>query len=271
MMATSCNKVVLITGGGSGIGRTAAIKFAELGHKCAVADIDINAAKDTTKVLSNLEVASLALQVDVRDSESVKAMVRKTVNHFGAIHCAFNNAGVEGSKNKIADADESDFDNVVDTNLKGVWLCMKYEIQQMLKQPLVVDDVDRWKVKPERSRYTGARGVIINTSSTAGFGTMPEFSSYCASKWAVIGLTKTVAKEYAGDGIRINAICPATTDTEMRERFQNQWPEWQEQVDQSYPVGRIASPDEVVEALVWLAGEACPFITGECMKIGGGS
>ena len=138
-------------------------------------------------------------------------------------------------------------------------------------QDLTISNPDKWKDKPDLCRFTGSRGNIVNTSSTAGLGMMPEFSPYCASKWAVIGLTKSVAKEYAKEGIRINAVCPATTDTPMRSRFQEQWPEWQSETDAGYPVGRVAAPEEVAEAVYWLCSDSCPFVTGEYLKVSGGT
>merc|ERR1719397_2139367 len=133
-----------------------------------------------------------------------------------------------------------------------MWLCMKYEITQMMKQDLTINNPDLWKDKPALSRFRGTKGTIVNTSSTAGLGMMPEFTPYCASKWAVIGMTKSAAKEYAKEGIRINAVCPATTDTPMRSRFQKKWPGWQAQMDAEYPVGRVAASMEVAEAVYWL-------------------
>ncbi|XP_078699019.1 A-factor type gamma-butyrolactone 1'-reductase (1S-forming)-like [Branchiostoma floridae x Branchiostoma belcheri] len=260
--------VALVTGGGSGIGRAAAVRFAELGYNCAVADRDWAGATETVNML---KTTGLAVQVDVGDSASVQAMIQTTVEHFGQIDCAFNNAGIEGTaRAKIADYPEYQFDSVVNVNLKGVWLCMKYEIAQMLKQERIVSDPEKWAGKSDLCRFQGQRGSIVNTSSTAGLGLMPEFTPYCASKWAIIGLTKTVAAEYAKEGIRVNAVCPATTDTAMRDRFEAQWPDWQAKTDASYPAGRVAAPEEVAEAVTWLCSDACPFATGEYLKIAGG-
>ena len=139
-----------------------------------------------------------------------------------------------------------------------------------MKQDLVINDPEKWKNKPDLSRFQGTRGNIVNTSSTAGLGGFSEFAPYCASKWAVLGMTQSIAKEYAKDGIRINAVCPATTDTPMRSRFKEQWPEWQSQTDGCYPVGRVATPEEIAEAVYWLCGDTCPFVTGEYLKVAGG-
>ena len=261
-------KVALITGGGNGIGRAAAIKFSQEGFSCAVADIDEKQAQETVSMLPN---PGIAIKVDVTDAEAVENMINKTIIEFGRLDCAFNNAGIEGVRETTDNYPEDIFDRVLNTNLKGMWLCLKYEIGQMMKQELEINNPDKWKDKPDVSRYTGVRGTIVNTSSTAGLGAMPEFAPYCASKWAVIGLTKSVAKEYADKGIRINAVCPATTDTPMRDRFQTQWPEWQSKTDASYPVGRVATSQEVAEAVFWLCDDKCPFVTGEYLKISGGN
>ncbi|XP_078618232.1 2,5-dichloro-2,5-cyclohexadiene-1,4-diol dehydrogenase-like [Branchiostoma floridae x Branchiostoma japonicum] len=259
--------VALVTGGGSGIGRATAVRFAELGYHCAVADIDEASAQETVGML---KTPGLAVQVDVSNTASVQAMVDTTVKQFGRIDCAFNNAGIEGVREKIVDYPEDVYDTVMNVNLKGMWLCVKYEVAQMLKQERVVSNPAKWAGKPDLCRFQGQRGSIVNSSSIAGLDSMPEFTPYCASKWGIIGLTKTVAQEYAKDGIRVNAVCPGTTDTAMRGRFETQWPEWQVKMDASYPVGRVAAPEEVAEAVVWLCSDACPFTTGEYLNIAGG-
>jgi len=260
--------IALITGGGSGIGRATAIKFSEIGYLCAVADINFSSAQETVALLKTS--GNIAIQVDVGNSESVQAMISKTVDQFGNINVAFNNAGVEGKKSCLADYPEEVFDTVINVNLKGVWLCMKYEIAQMMKQEPIIIDQSKWTNTPDFCKFRGSRGSIVNTSSTAGLGGMPEFSPYCISKWGILGLTKSAAQEYGKYAIRINAICPATTNTSMRDRFQQSWPDWQSATDASYPVGRVATPEEVAESVCWLAGQSCPFISGEHIKIGGG-
>ncbi|XP_066931215.1 2,5-dichloro-2,5-cyclohexadiene-1,4-diol dehydrogenase-like [Clytia hemisphaerica] len=261
------NRVALITGGGSGIGRSAAIKFADNGFHVVVADVNLNAAKETVLLL---KTEGLALEVDVSNEVSVKKMMDAIIQKFEFLDVAFNNAGVEGLRLNIDEYPTEMFNKVIDVNLKGIWLCMKYELKQMLKQDLIIADPSKWRNKADFSKYKGSRGSIINTSSTAGFTGMPEFSPYCASKWGIIGLTQTAAKEYAANGIRVNAVCPATTNTTMRDRFKNQWPDWQTATDARYPVGRICTPEEVAEAVFWLASDACPFATGEYLKLSGG-
>jgi len=269
-MATNTRKpVALVTGGGSGIGRATAVRFAELGYSCVVADIDEQSAKET---LGMLQTPGIAVQVDVTMATSVEAMVTAAVQRFGRIDCAFNGAGTEGSYAKIADHPEEEFDRVMGVNAKGVWLCLKYEIAQMLQQEPVVSDPARWADKPDVCRFRGVRGSIVNASSRSGLGPMPYSSAYCASKWAILGITETAAVEYAKDGIRVNAICPAATATPMLDRFKEKLPPdlRGSTGPEFHPVGRIAAPEEIAEAVCWLCSDACPFTTGEHLKIAGG-
>ena len=185
------HRIVLITGGGSGIGRATAFKFSEEGYRCAISDINKENAEETVRQLKN---EGISIEVDVTDAKSVEDMILTTVQTYGRIDCAFNNAGIEGVREKTDNYPEEAFDRVINTNLKGMWLCLKYEIRQMMKQELTVSNPDKWKNKSDLSRFQGARGHIVNTSSTAGLGMMPEFTPYCASKWAVIGMTKSIAK-----------------------------------------------------------------------------
>ncbi|KAI8506902.1 hypothetical protein Bbelb_153410 [Branchiostoma belcheri] len=269
-MATDIRKrVALVTGGGSGIGRATAIRFAELGYSCVVADINEPSAKET---LGMLQTPGLAVQVDVTMATSVEAMVTAAVQHFGQIDCAFNCAGIEATPAKTADQQEDEFDRVMAVNAKGVWLCLKYEIAQMLKQEPVVNDPAKWADKPDVCRFRGARGSIVNASSMAGLGPLAYTSPYCASKFAVLGLTKTAAVEYAKDGIRVNAVCPGLVATPLADRvWEMSPPDFRAMQDPKiFPVGRFAAPEEVAEAVCWLCSDACPFTTGEHLKIAGG-
>eukprot|EP00058_Branchiostoma_floridae_P013623 XP_002599111.1 hypothetical protein BRAFLDRAFT_81775 [Branchiostoma floridae] len=190
---------------------------------------------------------------------------------FGRIDCAFNGAGIEGTPARIADHQEEEYDRVMGVNAKGVWLCLKYEIAQMLQQEPVVSDPARWADKPDVCRFRGQRGSIVNDSSRSGLGPMPYSSAYCASKWAILGITETAAAEYAKDGIRVNAVCPALTATSMLSRLKEKLPaDFMEKLDAMSPVGRVAAPQEVAEAVCWLCSDACPFTTGEHLKIAGG-
>ncbi|XP_019620825.1 PREDICTED: uncharacterized protein LOC109467322 [Branchiostoma belcheri] len=269
-MATDTRKrVALVTGGGSGIGRATAVRFAELGYSCVVADIDEPSAKET---LGMLQTPGLAVQVDVTMATSVEAMVTAAVQHLGRIDCAFNCAGIESAPAKTADQQEDEFDRVMGVNAKGVWLCLKYEIAQMLQQEPVVSDPAKWADKPDVCRFRGARGSIVNASSLAGLVPLAYTSPYCASKFAVLGLTKTAAVEYAKDGIRVNAVCPGPVATPMADRvLELSPPDLRAKQDPKlFPVGRFAAPEEVAEAVCWLCSDACPFTTGEHLKISGG-
>ncbi|KAI8484561.1 hypothetical protein Bbelb_376680 [Branchiostoma belcheri] len=240
-MATDTRKrVALVTGGGSGIGRASAVRFAELGYSCVVADIDEPSAKET---LGMLKTPGIAVQVDVTMATSVEAMVTAAVRHFGRIDSAFNCAGVEGTSVKFAEQQEDEFDRVMAVNTKGVWLCLKYDIAQMLQQEPVVSDPAKWADKPDV-------GSIVNACSIP----------YCASKFAVLGLTKTAAVEYAKDGIRVNAVCPGPVATPMTDRvLKLSLPDFRAMHDpKCYPVGHYAAPEEVAEAVCWLCSDACP-------------
>ncbi|CAH1226053.1 HSD17B8 [Branchiostoma lanceolatum] len=269
-MATNKGKpVALVTGGGSGIGRATAVRFAELGYSCVVADINEPSAKETLRML---QTPGIAVQVDVTMATSVEAMVTAAVQHFGRIDCAFNGAGIEGTTPaRIADTPVDEFDRVMGVNAKGVWLCLKYEIAQMLQQEPVMSDPAKWADKPDVCRFRGVRGSIVNASSQAGLQSFPLYSPYCASKWAVLGLTQTAAVEYAKEGIRVNAICPGLVATPMHDRLKEKSPPaFSERLDSVHPVGRIATPEEVAQAVCWLCSDACPFTTGEHLKISGG-
>ncbi|KAI8494169.1 hypothetical protein Bbelb_279290 [Branchiostoma belcheri] len=282
-MATDTRKrVALVTGGGSGIGRATAVRFAELGYSCVVADIDEPSAKET---LGMLQTPGIAVQVDVTMATSVEAMVTAAVRHFGRIDCAFNCAGILGTPARIVDTPEEEFDRVMAVNAKGVWLCLNMMQSWepavilleklklcvvMLQQKPVVSDPAKWADKPDVCRFRGARGSIVNASSTAGLGPVVYMSPYCASKFAVLGLTQTAALEYAKDGIRVNAVCPGPVATPLRDQL---WelPDVRELQDpKRVPVGRFAAPEEVAEAVCWLCSDACPFTTGEHLKIAGG-
>ncbi|XP_078610748.1 2,5-dichloro-2,5-cyclohexadiene-1,4-diol dehydrogenase-like [Branchiostoma floridae x Branchiostoma japonicum] len=171
-----------------------------------------------------LQTPGIAVQMDVTMATSVEAMVTAAVQRFGRIDCAFNGAGILGASARIVESSEDAFDRVMDVNVKGVWLCLKYEIAQMLQQEPVLSDPARWADKPDVCRFRGVRGSIVNASSLAGLMPCRYCSPYCASKWAVLGITKTAAVEYASDGIRVNAVCPYLTATPMRDQLVEQSP-----------------------------------------------
>jgi NAD(P)-dependent dehydrogenase (short-subunit alcohol dehydrogenase family) len=242
-------KVALVTGAGSGIGRATAQIFTREGAKVVVADIVIEGGEETVRLLKAAGGEATFVRVDVSQPVDVEAMVKKAVDTYGRLDCAFNNAGIEGVIQPTADYGEAHWDRVLAINLKGVWLCMKYEIQQMLKQ---------------------GSGAIVNTASVAGLVGLPSFSAYVAAKHGVNGLTKTAALEYAKAGIRVNAVCPGAIRTPMFERGVRDNPGIEEQIVAAEPIGRMAAPEEVGEAVVWLCSDAASFVTGLPMAVDGG-
>ena len=242
-------KVGIVTGGTSGIGRDAAILFAKEGAKVVVAGRREAEGSETLNLVRKAGGDGLFVKTDVSKAAEVRALVDKTVEKFARLDFAFNNAGIEGKWIPIAEQSEEDWDQTIDINLKGVWLCMKYEIQQMLKQ--------------------GKGGAIVNMSSIAGLMGSAGAATYCASKHGVMGLTKSGALETARNGIRINAICPAVIETPMGERVFGA-PEMRKYATSLHPLGRFGTPVEVAEAVVWMCSEHASFMTGQWIVLDGG-
>ena len=242
-------KIALVTGGRSGIGRSAALAFAREGAKVAIGDVQVKAGQETVQVIREAGGQAVFVQTDVSKASDVEALINRTVEVYGRLDCAFNNAGVEAKYASTADSTEDDWDRVLGINLKGVWLCMKHEIRQMLEQ---------------------GGGAIVNTASTAGLVGFRGTSAYAASKHGVIGLTKTAALEYAKAGIRINAVCPGTTRTPLAERFIAGDPRAEARMSDMQPLGRMGRPEEIAEAVVWLCSDAASFVTGHAMVVDGG-
>lgn len=242
-------RVSLVTGAGSGIGRASAMAFGKAGAKVIVVDIDGESAIETVRSITDAGGTAIHLKADVSSSGDVSSMVGEATRVFGRLDFAHNNAGIEGEIAKTADCSEDNWDNVIATNLKSVWLCMKYEIGQMIRQGC---------------------GAIVNTSSVYGLsGCARGMPAYAASKHGIIGLTKTAALEYAGSGIRVNAICPGAVNTPFRERLTMKSKE--KSVDsERYPLGRIAEPWEVSDAVLWLCSDEASFITGTTILVDGG-
>ncbi len=241
------NKVALITGGTSGIGKATAMAFAKKGAKVVVVD-----KKEDTEALASIKKIAdkmLFIQCDVANSTEVKLMIEKTIAEFGRLDYAFNNAGIEGRVAITADCSEENWDNTLNTNLKGIWLCMKYEIPTMLKHH---------------------KGVIINCASVAGLVGFYGSPAYVASKHGVIGLTKTAALEYVKEGIRINAVCPGIIDTPMIERVTKKEKEVEKQFVKMEPIGRFGTAEEIANAVIWMCSEDASFITGHPLVVDGG-
>jgi len=244
------NGVVLITGGAAGIGRVTALEFARQGARIAVADRDEEQGRAAVAEVQVLGGEAAFIAVDVADAASVGNMVDECVTVFGRIDCAVNNAGIELEWASLADADEQMFDRIIAVNLKGVWLCLRQEIRQMLTQ---------------------GSGAIVNTASIAGLIAAPKMSSYAASKHGVIGLTKTAAVEYARAGIRINAVCPGVIDTDMTRRaIEKGDAGLAQRLPGIHPIGRVGTAGEVARAITWLCSDAAGFTTGVAFPVDGG-
>jgi NAD(P)-dependent dehydrogenase (short-subunit alcohol dehydrogenase family) len=247
METTFKDKVALVTGGTSGIGRATAIAFAEKGAKVVIADWIEN--EDTLNLIKASGCEAIFVKCDVSKATEVKAMVEKTIAAFGRLDYAFNNAGIEGITAKTPDCTEENFDKTIAVNLKGIWLCMKYEIPEILKQ---------------------GKGVIINCSSVAGLVGFAGLPAYVASKHGVVGLTKTTALEYAKLGIRVNAVCPGVIQTPMIDRLTGKTKEAIEQFKGLEPIGRFGLPDEIANAVIWMCSDEASFVTGHAMAVDGG-
>jgi NAD(P)-dependent dehydrogenase (short-subunit alcohol dehydrogenase family) len=247
------NKVVLITGGTSGIGRVTAVAFAKEGAKVVVSGRRKAEGAETVTLVEKAGGQGLFVQADVANEEQVKKLVQTTVDHFGRLDIAFNNAGVEAITQTTVDATAEEYDRVFNVNVKGVLLSMKYEIPALLK--------------------TGG-GSIVNTSSIAGTIGMPGFGIYIASKHAVNGLTKTAALEVAKQGIRVNAVSPAAIQTDMLDRFIGTGTPEAEQKKAYFagmhPVGRLGQPEEIASAVLYLSSPGASFITGHDFIVDGG-
>lgn len=242
-------KIALITGGGSGIGRETAVLFAQHGATLAIADLDPAGGQETMQMIRDAGGTAVFIQTDVSQAAQVEAMVSEVVAAYGRLDIAFNNAGIDGLPVRTADGSEDEYDRIMAVNAKGVWLCLKYEIQQMLLQK---------------------GGTIINTASVAGLIGAHSMSAYAASKHAVVGLTKTAAVEYASKGIRVNAVCPAIIRTAMVERAFTQLPRLEQGAIQNNPSHRLGEPHEVAQAVLWLASDASSFTTGATLTVDGG-
>ena len=298
-------RVIVVTGAGGGIGRAAVLTCVERGARVLAADRNKQSVEQTVELANRMpadgRVAAVSCEVDVTDEDSVQNMIRCCVQHFGRVDCALNAAGIEGGRCELHKMSVDNFDSVMNVNTKGVFLCMRAQLTQMLEQlppsPLldIASSLREAKVaRTDKPPIDTLNYSIVNLASTAAQASMPEFAAYSASKHAILGLTRTAAKEYATKGIRVNALCPSTTDTPMVQRFAEQWPEWQAKQNASFPVGRIGRAEEgepptilcvfcvrpvvshssrvalaVAEMVVFLFSAACPMMSGACLTIDG--
>ncbi|MCI0714663.1 MAG: glucose 1-dehydrogenase [Chloroflexi bacterium] len=237
-------KVVLITGAGSGIGRETAIAFAEQGARVVVADVNEDGGRETVRIIGD---NATFIRADVAHAGDVEALITETLATYGKLDIAFNNAGVFLDEGAVLEMTETSWDATMNINVKGVWLCMKYELPSMIEQ---------------------GRGVIINNSSVLGLRGAERAPAYCASKHAVIGLTKSAAIAYAQNGIRVNAVCPGIIDTPMEHDLM-QTDEYAE-ILKLYPMRRAGTPREAADMILWLASDAASYITGIALPIDGG-
>jgi len=240
-------KVVIVTGGSFGIGRATAIAFAEEGAKVVVADwVEDNETIDRIKDLGG---EAIFIKCDVSKAADIQNVITQTNAKFSRLDYAFNNAGIEGISGNTVECTEENFDRTIGVNLKGVWLCMKYQIPEMLKQ---------------------GKGAIVNCASVAGLIGFPTLPAYVATKHAVLGLTKTTALEFVRSGIRVNAVCPGAIKTPMIDRLTGKKKEAEEQFATMEPIGRIGEPEEVAKAVLWLCSDEASFVTGHSLAVDGG-
>jgi len=241
-------KVALVTGAGSGIGRGIALAFAGQGAKVVVADVVAEGGEETVRMVKQAGGEATFVQADVSQEIEVEALVSKAIQTYGRLDCAANNAGIEGETAPTADCTKENWDRIIATDLTGVWLCMKYEIPPMLKQ---------------------GGGAIVNTSSTMGIVAHQDGPGYCASKHGVIGLTKSTALAYVKNGIRVNAVCPGNTQTAIFDRVRDTMPDIYEFLLAATPIGRLAEPVEIANAVLWLCSDAASYCSGHAMLVDG--
>jgi NAD(P)-dependent dehydrogenase (short-subunit alcohol dehydrogenase family) len=242
-------QVALVTGAAAGIGRATAQAFAAEGLNVVVSDVDAAGGEATVELIRQAGGEATFVRCDVSKDADVQALMAATVAAYGRLDYAFNNAGIEIEKGKLNEGTEAEFDAIMNVNVKGVWLCMKYQLPLLLAQ---------------------GGGAIVNTASIAGLGAAPKMSIYSASKHAVIGLTKSAAIEFAKKKIRVNAICPAVIDTDMFRRAYEADPKKGEFVASMHPVGRIGRVEEIAAAVMYLCCDAAAFTTGQALAIDGG-
>ncbi|MDP9502834.1 SDR family oxidoreductase [Pseudomonas protegens] len=250
MSMTFSGQVALVTGAANGIGRATAQAFAAEGLKVVVADLDVLGGEETVALIRAAGGEALFVSCNVTREADVQNLMARTIEAYGRLDYAFNNAGIEIEKGRLAEGSLDEFDAIMGVNVKGVWLCMKYQLPLLLAQ---------------------GGGAIVNTASVAGLGAAPKMSIYAASKHAVIGLTKSAAIEYAKKKIRVNAVCPAVIDTDMFRRAYEADPKKAEFAAAMHPVGRIGKVEEIASAVLYLCSDGAAFTTGHALTVDGGA
>ena len=242
-------KVALVTGGGSGIGRATSLAFAGEGAKVVIDDINVEGGEETVRLIKEAGGEAVFVKADVSKAPEVEAMVQKAIDTYGRLDCAYNNAGIGEPLKRVHKTTEDNFDRLMATNLKGVYLCMKYEIPPMLKQ---------------------GKGSIVNTASLAGLKGLSGQAAYVASKHGVVGLTKSAAIEYATLGIRINCICPGVINTPLIAPNMKGRPQVEKGYIDMEPIGRLGKPEEIAAAVLWLSSDEASFAVGSIFSVDGG-
>jgi NAD(P)-dependent dehydrogenase (short-subunit alcohol dehydrogenase family) len=243
-------KVALVTGAASGIGRATAVAFGRAGASVVVADTSVDGGHMTAALIVEAGGKALFVKTNVTVPSEVEALLDKAVAHYGRIDCAVNGAAIEEEHLPLAEGEDAQFDRIMGVNVKGVWLCMRAQLRQMLKQE--------------------GGGTIVNVADAGGLIAAPNRAIYAASKHAVVGLTKTAAVEYAKDGIRINSLCPGAVKTPMLARMLEREPGRDKKLKAAHPMGRIADASEVANAALWLCSSQASFVTGHQLAIDGG-
>lgn len=248
-MSELTGKVAIVTGASAGIGRAAAHALAAEGATVVVADVDDARGTQVVTEITDKGGRGRFIHTDVTDDAAVEAMVRQTIDEFGGLDLAFNNAGIEGQQGVTHECTPENWQRTIAVNLTGVWTCMRHEIPWMIAR---------------------GGGSIVNCASVAGLVGFPNLPAYVASKHGVVGLTKSAALDYAESGVRVNAVCPGVIDTEMVQRFTGGQPEAEAAMIAMEPVGRLGQPEEIADAVVWLCSDRSSFTTGQALAVDGG-
>ncbi len=248
-MGTMTGKVALVTGASAGIGRATALAFAERGANVVIADLDVERGEMTAAEAAAHGVDAMFVRTDVALERDVDGLLAQTVDRFGRLDYAFNNAGIEGAQAPTAESTVENWDRVIRINLTGVYLCVRAEIPRIL---------------------ASGGGAIVNNSSVAGLVGFAGSPAYVASKHGIVGLTKTAALEYATQGVRVNAVCPGVIETEMITRFTHGERAATAAMVEMEPIGRLGVPDEIAGAVMWLCSDDASFVTGQAIAVDGG-